>query len=451
MIGRWIRSLSVRLWIASVAVLAVSVSSIGILTIHLFEHYPDRFGRMSEAAKARSVARALKFDANGRPVAVDLPPDTRRLFDIAPADYKYRILDKHGTVLFASKSAMTGSSWGDVSLSESAGKISRLQIDGQTADLSTLPVRNGSSIYYVQVAMSERLVETLVEAGIKTGLTAARINFVLVIVLFGLTMTLAMHRLLQPLRSASRDATLITPRNLSVRLAPAGIPSEIRPLVDAFNEALGRLEDGFAAQQQFLASAAHELQTPLTLLRGQIELQPTLQGKEMLYREIDLMARQVRQLLHLAEVSETQNFNFRDIEIVDVAEDVIAYLARSADSGSVRLQLETSESPGKMRADKGAIFILLKNIVENAINAAPPGGTVTITIDAASLRVVDDGPGIKPEYLPHLFKRFWRAPDATHDGAGLGLAICKEIASAHAWHLAVCSGPSGTQFTVSFS
>ncbi|WP_311006728.1 histidine kinase dimerization/phospho-acceptor domain-containing protein [Burkholderia pseudomultivorans] len=95
--------------------------------------------------------------------------------------------------------------------------------------------------------------------------------------------------------------------------------------LNAFNEALGRLENGFTVQPQFLGSAAHELQTPLTLIRGQIELQPGSDGKELLFREIDLMARHVRLLLDFAEVSESETFTFGDVSSVEVGQDVVGY------------------------------------------------------------------------------------------------------------------------------
>jgi signal transduction histidine kinase len=114
----------------------------------------------------------------------------------------------------------------------------------------------------------------------------------------------------------------------------------------------------------------------------------------------------------------------------------------------VKLQLEAPVTPSTIWADRSALFILLKNIVENAINASPLNSVVLLIIDSVSIQVRDEGPGIKRDHLPFLFKRFWRAPDAGHDGAGLGLAICKEIAIAHEWRLTVSSLVSGTRFIV---
>jgi signal transduction histidine kinase len=162
------------------------------------------------------------------------------------------------------------------------------------------------------------------------------------------------------------------------------------------------------------------------------------------------MARQVRQLLHLAEVSESQNFSFGEVSSVDVVQDVVAYLARKADRKQVKLQLQVLIATTLIWADRSALFILLKNIVENAINVSPPNSAVFLVVDNVSIQVQDEGPGIGQEHLPFLFKRFWRAPNASHDGAGLGLAICKEIAIAHEWRLTVSSLISGTKFIVWF-
>ena len=306
----------------------------------------------------------------------------------------------------------------------------------------------GRSSFYVQTATSARLVQTQIELKVEPIPAMVKTVLLVAIVLFGLVLPLTLYHVLRPLRAVSREAARITPRNLKTRLSTRGVPSEIKPLIDAFNEALARLEKGFAVQQHFLAAAAHELQTPLTLIRGQIELEPDIEGKDRLFREIDLMSRQVRQLLHLAEVSEVQNFDFVEVNAAELAHDVVAYLTRKADAMQVRLSIEDSGAMARIRADKGALFILLKNIVENAINVSPADGIVLVTLDDGAIAVCDEGPGIPEAHLPFLFTRFWRAPDAEHDGAGLGLAICSEIALAHDWRLTVSARPVGTRFTV---
>lgn len=449
MFNHWIRSLSARLWVTSIVSLAVCLTALAMGVTYMFNHYPEQMlGRHEQRESAQDVADGITFDDAGRPVSVKLSTERAWLFTVAPTELSYRVLDARGSVLLASVDAWDDKPWVRGDLTEMVNKSERVKIRGKSFDITTLEVRHGQAVFYAQTATSARLLEVMIGSKVKQIPATVKIVVLLAAIIFGVTLTFAVHRVLKPLREASSAAALITPRNLRTRLPAEGVPSEIKPLIHAFNETLGRLENGFSVQQQFLASAAHELQTPLTLIRAQIELQPEINGKDLLFREIDLMARQVRQLLHLAEVSEAQNFSFGDVDIVEVARDVLAYLGRKADMKHVKLELEIPDPPVLIWADRSALFILLKNVVENAINVSQPDSAVWLIVGAVSIEVRDEGPGIREEYMPFLFKRFWRAPDARHDGAGLGLAICKEIATAHEWRLTVSSSFSGTGFIV---
>ncbi|WP_408272570.1 sensor histidine kinase [Paraburkholderia sediminicola] len=444
--------MSARLWVTSIVALAISLTVLATAATYAFNHFPQQMlGQHEEMEGAAAIASGLRFDGAGHPVSVALPSEKAWLFEVAPTELKYRVLDERGNVLLASKGAQGDEAWIAGDLSGFVDNVQRTEIGAKPFEVLTMRVARGPAVFYIQTATAERFVDALVDSKVKPMPAIIKTIIVIATIIFGLTFPFTVHRVLKPLREASRAAARITPRNLTTRLSIEGVPSEIKPLINAFNEALNRLENGFAVQQQFLASAAHELQTPLTLIRGQIELQPGIDDKDLLFREIDLMARQVRQLLHLAEVSESQNFSFGEVNIVDVAQDVVTYLARKADRKEVTLRLETTVASSAIWADRSALFILLKNIVENAINASPAHGAVVLIVDAVSVQVQDEGPGIRQEYLPFLFKRFWRAPDARHDGAGLGLAICKEIATAHEWRLTVSSLVSGTRFAVWFS
>jgi signal transduction histidine kinase len=449
MLNHWIRSLSARLWLTSVAALALSLTVLASMVIYVFNHFPEQtLGRHEQLESVTDIANGLVFDSAGRPVSVRLPEERAWLFAVARTELMYRLLDEQGNVLLASDNAREGAPWVPGDLAEAVGKTADVTIGNKAFGIVTRRVPHGDSVFYAQTATSTRLVDAMIGAKVKQIPAIVKVTILVATIIFGLTLTITVHRVLKPLREASKAAASITPRNLTTRLSLQGIPSEIKPLINAFNDTLARLENGFAVQQQFLASAAHELQTPLTLIRGQIELQPEIEHKELLFREIDLMARQVRQLLHLAEVSESQNYSFGEVSSVDVAQDVVSYLERKADKKQVKLQLDAAVVPSPIWADGSALFILLKNIVENAINVSPPNSVVSLTVDNVSIQVRDAGPGIRQEYLPFLFKRFWRAPDTKHDGAGLGLAICKEIAIAHEWRLTVSSLVSGSSFIV---
>jgi signal transduction histidine kinase len=266
------------------------------------------------------------------------------------------------------------------------------------------------------------------------------------IVGFGLCAYLTLRHALKPLRDISTAAAAISPRSLHARLQTDAVPAEISPLVDSFNRVLARLEQGYRVQQEFLAAAAHELKTPLTLIRGQIELGVDEGSQATLLQDVAHMGRQVQQLLHLAEASEARNYQFTAVDAGKVVAEVMDYLQRLASRHAVRLQAVVEPGVTLQRADRGALFTLLKNLLENAIQHSPGGGVVLLRADANRFSVRDQGPGVPPADLPKLFTRFWRSAERRDLGAGLGLSICHEIATAHGWHLQARRGEPGMIF-----
>jgi len=169
-----------------------------------------------------------------------------------------------------------------------------------------------------------------------------------------------------------------------------------------------------------------------------------------LLRDVDLMARQVHQLLHLAEVSEAQNYVYAPTDLLSVASEVMGHLGRLADRRQIALRVLSPPGEVLHKADRSAMFVLIKNLVENAIRHSPVGGVVTLELSANGLEVRDEGAGIAAADLPHLFARFWRGAGERVEGAGLGLAICREIASVHGWDLAARNAKPGAVFRLDF-
>jgi signal transduction histidine kinase len=228
------------------------------------------------------------------------------------------------------------------------------------------------------------------------------------------------------------------------------MPAEISPLVASFNQVLERLERGYRLQQEFLANAAHELKTPLTLIRAQIELPvDDTSTRDSLLSDVDYMTRQVQQLLLLAEASEANNYSFALVTMPSLVQEVVAYLRRMADTADVRVTVSDATGEVRWQADRGALFTLLKNLLENAIQHAPAKTAVSVEIESDTVIVRDRGPGVDAVQLPLLFERFWRAAHRRDHGAGLGLAICQEIALAHGWRLTAERAEPGLRFRLS--
>jgi two-component system, OmpR family, sensor histidine kinase QseC len=215
-------------------------------------------------------------------------------------------------------------------------------------------------------------------------------------------------------------------------------------------------------QQEFLATAAHELKTPLALIRAQVELMAAGKEPDMLLQDVEHMTRQVQQLLLLAEASETQNYVFAPTDVVAAAREAVDYLTRMSTARGVDLDVVVgtadsahASNPASARneavmwdADRGALFTLLKNLLENAIQHAPEGSLVSVEIEADRLSVRDRGPGVAPHQLSRMFARFWRGAHRRDHGAGLGLAICQEIAEAHGWTLSAQPEDPGLRMVV---
>jgi len=446
---RWLGSLAARLLGAYLLALVLTAAVLGCAVAAMLVWQDDALNRFMLAAQARHIAADLEFDAEGRPVRGVRKQKAEWIFQALAQDVKYRVVDDTGAVVLAPEPQALALTPPGQAFDPQRTSF-ELSLNGRTFLVATVPLSRPGPRYHVQLAASERanwlgrfvLGRPFASAALWNGIASA--------LLLSVVMLFTLRRALGPLREASAAAAHIEPRNLGARLSTQHMPTELQPLIQAFNLALERLQQGYRVQQEFLAAAAHELKTPLALVRGQIELS-TIDDRETLLKDIDFMARQVHQLLHLAEASEAQNYSFEAIDPGAVASDVVGQLDRLADGRRVYLDLRVLPGSAAVQADRGALFILIKNLVENAILHSPPDAMVAITLGAGDLCVRDDGAGIAAEHLPKLFTRFWRGPGRRDSGAGLGLAICAEIALAHGWRLSARNAEPGAEFVLNFA
>ena len=443
------RSLSTELMLSAALALCAGIVCVFALRA-LIGHFQPSWMRDRDLARMAShIAAGVVFDARDRPTGVHLPQNLQRIADALPSDVFYEVLDAQGRVLLASN--------GDTAAPLPPGLVPAAlghAFPGVRAGLPlnvfVAPVVRPIATSYVLVARSDRFDETLLEneawnARMTTASASAAALGVFAAVVF-----VTVRRLHRRLSQVSAAAARISPANLKDRLAVDGMPRELVPLIESFNLALARLEDGFRLQQDFLATAAHELKTPLALIRGEIELDGRA-NRAVILADLDHMGRQVHQLLHLAEVSDASSLAIARTDVGRVVRDAADFIARLAQARGIAVRLEQPDAPLVMPADAGALFVLVRNLVENAAHHAPDGSEIVVRVDAHAIAVRDRGPGIPAEDLPNLFKRFWRGAHRRDDGAGLGLAICSEVARGHGWGLAARNlAPTGAEFVVSF-
>jgi len=405
-------------------------------------------GRNGLEETAAHVSRALRFDASGRPASVELPPPLKRIFDALRGEVFYRVLDPQGRVILSSDG-------GDAALApegesfDPARSVFTLARGDTIVHVLTLQVGAMERPFFLQTARSDRFNQAVFEIAGPVAQRSALTTLAIALAVFSGVVFLIMRRTFHQLQRVGEAAAVIEPHNLSHRLSVHGVPTEVAPLVEEFNVVLDRLENGFRLQQEFLATAAHELKTPITVMRAQIEVEG-IANRNVLLKDLDQMARQVQQLLLLAEASEGQNYTMEDVDIAQIARSAIEQLVRLADARAVSLQLDVS-APSMVSADQGATFVLVRNLLENAIHHAPSGTRVWVEVQPSALVVRDAGSGIDPADLPQLFKRFWRGKHRRDQGAGLGLAICLEIANRHGWSIAAGNRDPGAEFAVTFA
>jgi signal transduction histidine kinase len=260
------------------------------------------------------------------------------------------------------------------------------------------------------------------------------------------------RRAMQPIIAASRLAGQIAPERIELRLPEAGMPLEVLPLVRGVNRALERLDTGFRAQREFTADAAHELRTPLAILRTQIDMIEDREVADPLHQDVESMSRLVNQLL---EISELETLLIADGEIADIAAiaaEIAAFLAPLALSQKKSLAVTGARRPVWVRGQGDAIARAVRNLAENALAHTAPGTTVELAVAAGgTLCVLDRGPGVPKSERQHIFKRFWRRDRRGGGHAGLGLAIVARIAEMHGASIVVEDRPGGgAVFTLCF-
>jgi signal transduction histidine kinase len=249
---------------------------------------------------------------------------------------------------------------------------------------------------------------------------------------------------LRPIITASALAERIGPARTELRLPVEGMPREVMPLVRAVNQALDRLEEGFRGQREFTADAAHELRTPLAILRAQIDVIDDRELAKSLRDDIESMSRLVNQLLDIAEL---ETFVIGEGEVANlaaIATEIAAYIAPLALSQHKTVAVIGADQSVLVRGNADTLGRAIRNLVENALTHTAVGTTVEISVDAAGeLRVMDRGAGVPSAEREQIFRRFWRRDRRRAGSAGLGLAIVKRIAEMHEATVDVSDRPGG--------
>lgn len=236
--------------------------------------------------------------------------------------------------------------------------------------------------------------------------------------------------------------------------------SELGALARSVERMRQRLE-GKAYVEEMARNLSHELKTPLASIRGAAELledgacdDPVARVKFLgnIQSEVERLNRLVNNLLKLSRIeSRSSGVQPEPLELAPVLRELADVFRSRAETAGVRLELQLGEESSPVRIEREVFELMISNLLDNALQYSPEGGSVTLSLLGGEIAVTDHGPGIEPEILPKIFDRFFTTvnPRTGNRGTGLGLAIVKSIAEAHHGSVAVWSEPGkGARFSV---
>ncbi|MES2151160.1 MAG: ATP-binding protein [Pseudomonadota bacterium] len=278
--------------------------------------------------------------------------------------------------------------------------------------------------------------------------------FALLLALLGGFIFVVVGRVLRPLEALAQAVGARSPLALAP-LELAHAPPDLVPIIGAINGLMGRVDAVMRTQRHFIDDAAHELRSPLTALKLQLQLAERADTQEQrgaafakIHSRLDRSSHLVQQLLTLARHEPGEEAPMDElIDLAELARGAVVGLLPLAEARAIDLGVLGTTAPAMARGNADALAIAVNNLVDNAIRYTQHGGRVDVQAGSedgcAFVRVSDNGPGVSDADLARLFDRFYRAEGNAGSGCGLGLAIVKSVAGQHGATVRIERGRDG--------
>jgi signal transduction histidine kinase len=431
-------------------VLALSIASVAVplSTYFLLNTISNEFEKQTLDTHARAIAQYLTLGSDNR-WKLALPPDFRTFYRHSFAGFSFSIVDGSNNALFSS--VQSGSRVLNLGNHRNIPTFFKKQ-DGIYYGENFPLARSGHTVW-IEVAQDLQHPDVIIDDIVSRYLWRVAWFTIPIMLLLLVTDIFIVRRALDPVNRASAMARAIDPHRIDLRLPTRNVPTEILPLVVTVNQALDRLEKGFRLQREFTADAAHELRTPLAVLRMRIDTLPDQAAAADLRPDLEIMTHIVNQLLDVAEL-EGSVVDLKDtVDLHAVCTEVASGLAPIAIAQNKDVALTGSESSVLVKGNAMMLYQAVRNLAENALNHTPTGSTVEINLtERGAISVLDEGPGIPAGERELIFRRFWRSDRSRNQGAGLGLAIVARIVEAHNGKIDVRNRPTGgAMFSLTFA
>lgn len=298
----------------------------------------------------------------------------------------------------------------------------------------------GEDKYMIQVGVYQEDIIDL----IFNWLTSVMISIPVILLLTSFIGSLFVRRILKPVEETATIARRISKEDLSARVKTQNVYKEVKYLIDDFNDMIDRLERSFKHIEEFSAHVAHELKTPLTIIKGETELamledrslEDYKRAMQVNLEEVEKMLRIINDLLLLTKLDyQPEVFLFESVEFGTYLTEIVNQSKFLAQKKDIQITTHWPDRPVQIEADKVHLRRLFFNILDNAIKFTPQNGAIDIRVELDDHRIVtsikDSGPGIPPDEVQKIFDRFFRCANSSERGYGLGLSIAQSIAHLH--------------------
>ncbi|AEQ53069.1 sensor histidine kinase [Pelagibacterium halotolerans] len=257
-----------------------------------------------------------------------------------------------------------------------------------------------------------------------------------------------LRRALKGLDEVAREAAHIDIHQPGMRLTTDDVPLEMQPLVTAFNDALGRIDEGIERRHRFMADAAHELRTPIAILQTRVELLDPSPERSQLMLDVARLSNLADQLLDLQRI-DVGHSRFETVDLVKLGAEAAAEMAPLVIASDDEIAFDSDADTVNINGDRVALMRAVTNLIQNAISHAGQSARINVSVSSdGSLTVGDSGPGIDPTQRARIFEPFYRVKPSTR-GAGLGLNLVQEIVLRHKGTIKVGqSAQGGAAFTI---
>lgn len=437
-ISGWSLERRLRRRFAFVTFLATLLTS-AIVGIHYGSDVSDlRQRKVLERAEAIAAAMA---DTPVGTIGADTRSDLfGQFFTTQSQAYGWRILDPSGATVAASEFK-----WVELNSIPTSSADEWTHPISETGWIAGKHFVCGSSRCEAQViALSDpaNLLSRLVAEEIGVHILLPILPFAMLMLL---TSGQVIQSTLRPLQHMSEQAEAIQGLHDLEPIELAGAPSEVEGLATTLNGALQRLRSAMEREQDFILDAAHTLRTPLAALGLRLEIDGDRVNPKVLREDVDALTRLCSQLLNAAHADRLVINPNRRIDAGTLIMDTIARFDSLAQAAGLELAYECHSAKTLIRGDEDALAIALTNLIENAIQHAPQGSEILVSLHHEPMRVtvLDQGQGLTDNQIETLVSRFARGRGARDGGAGLGLSIVSRIMEVHGGRLCFQTPPQG--------